>query len=267
MVFLGLLFYLDINNKNGALQITTTPKSKVYINEKLVGETPLCKCEGENMLKPGEYKIQLIANEEDFLPYEEKITINPSVLTVMDRTFGQGGFSDGKTITLTKLDDKNANAIELFVTSFPKDATLFIDSNEVGTTPFSSKAITASDHELKLVKEGYREKIVRIRTVPGYKLTVVSSLGVLADINQSASPSAKTITPSPPLPSVTKIVILDTPTGFLRVRYEASLTASEAARVKPGDTYEFLDETDGWFKIALEDGKTGWVSKQYAKKQ
>ena len=266
LAFLGLLFYIDNNNKDGALQVTSTPKSKVYINDKLVGETPLCKCEGKDMLKPGQYTVRLVATQGDFLSYEEKVTINPSVLTVMDRTFGQGGFAESKTITLTKLDDKNDKAIELFVTSFPQGATLFIDNNQEGITPFSSKTISASDHELKIVKDGYKEKFIRIRTVPGYKLTVVASLSVLEDISSKATSSAA-ITSIPEDSLSEKVIILDTPTGFLRVRFEPSLGATEAARVTPGDTYELLGEEEGWFQILLEDGKTGWVSKQYSEKQ
>ena len=63
------------------------------------------------------------------------------------------------------------------------------------------------------------------------------------------------------------ILIKDTPTGFLRVREEPAITASEEARVKPGDQFDLLEENSGWFKIEYEKGKQGWVYSQYAEKQ
>lgn len=268
VVFLVVMFFLDQNSKKGALQITSIPKSKVYLNGKLIGETPLCKCDGSEMLQPGQYTIRLLADEGDFIPYEEKVTIAPSVLTVLDRTFGKGGFAQGKTITLTKLNDNNA--IELLVISFPQDAEIFVDNNLLGTTPFSHKTLTKSDHELKLVKAGYQEKIIRIRTVSGYKLTVVASLGVLPDLGViQASGSASEVASSSALPSVVKVTILQTPTtdNHLNVRESPSLSGKIIGKVFTDETFDFIEEKDGWFSIKLKDGKTGWVSNQYAKKQ
>lgn len=265
VVFLGALYLLDKNVKKGALQVTATPKSKVYLNNKLIGQTPLCACEGKDMLEPGEYTIRLVPLQQDLTPYEEKITIAPLVLSVMDRTFGKGGFSQGKTITLTKIEDNNK--VELSIVSFPDDVQVFIDQSFLGKTPISSKDITASDHELKFVKDGYIEKIIRIRTVAGYKLSVIASLGVLADLKQKATEEASLQATSSAVTLVSTIVILNTPTGFLRVRTDPSINASESARVKPGEKFELLDEKDGFFEIKLLDGTTGWISDLYAKKE
>ncbi|MCL5970430.1 MAG: SH3 domain-containing protein [Patescibacteria group bacterium] len=72
---------------------------------------------------------------------------------------------------------------------------------------------------------------------------------------------------SPTISSSSKVVILDTPNGFLRVRDDASLSGAEIARVTPGETFPLLDESNGWYKIKLKDGTTGWVSSQFAEKQ
>ncbi len=266
VVFSGVVYYLSQNSQKGALQVTAVPKSKVYVDNKLIGETPLCKCEGSDMVTTGQYTLKLVADEGDFPAYEEKITIGASVLTVIDKTFGKGAFGEEKTITLTKLADEKA--VELVVVSFPQDAQVFLDNTELGKTPLSSKILTASDHELRLVKEGYKEKTIRIRTVSGYKLTVVATLGVLPDLNTTqASGSAQQVASPSALPSVVHVVILSTPTGFLRVRESNSLAAAEIAKVNPGDSFDFVEEKDGWFSIKLQDGKVGWVSNSYAKKQ
>ncbi len=63
------------------------------------------------------------------------------------------------------------------------------------------------------------------------------------------------------------MIILDTPTGFLRVRENNSVGSAEVARVTPGDSYELLEEQDSWFKIKLDAGSSGWISSQYAEKR
>ena len=266
VVFSAVVFYLSQNSQKGALQVTAVPKSKVYLDNKLIGETPLCKCEGQDMLATGQYTLKVVSEEGDLSPYEEKITVGASVLTVIDKTFGKGGFGEEKTIALSKLTDEKA--VELVIVSFPQDAQVFVDNTAFGKAPLSSKILTASDHELRLTKEGYKEKTIRIRTVSGYKLIVVATLGVLPDLGKAeASGSAQQVASNSAFPSVVKVTILDTPTGFLRVRESNSLGAVEITRVNPGDVFDFIDEKDGWFSIKLKDGKVGWISNQYAKKE
>ncbi len=61
------------------------------------------------------------------------------------------------------------------------------------------------------------------------------------------------------------VVITDTPTGFLRVRKTPNGT--EIAKVNIGDKMPFLEDVEGWYKVQLVDGKTGWVSKEYSSKE
>ncbi len=62
------------------------------------------------------------------------------------------------------------------------------------------------------------------------------------------------------LPTAT---ILDTPTGWLRVRAAAGTEFSEIDKINPGEKYDVLDELDGWVKIKLDDVREGWVYGQY----
>ena len=57
--------------------------------------------------------------------------------------------------------------------------------------------------------------------------------------------------------------ILDTPTGWLRVRSEASLNGTELTQVTSGSSYNVLEETTGWVKIKVSETITGWVSSAY----
>jgi len=267
ILFFGLFqYFLKSHSQKGALQVTSAPESKVYLNNKYLGQTPLCRCEAKDMQQPGDYTIRLIPNDKNLSEFQEKITISEGVLTVVDRKFGSDSDSSGSVISLTPLTDKKAT--ELLVVSIPSKSKILLDNNLIGSTPFLFKNPTESDHVLQVEKEGYKEKTVRIRTPLGYKLTVTIYLST-SDLDQktlkttSASPSAAITPTSTPLGKVT---ILDTPTGFLRVRERASIGSAEIGRIVASDTFELVDEQTGWFEIKLKDGRLGWISSQYARK-
>ena len=62
-----------------------------------------------------------------------------------------------------------------------------------------------------------------------------------------ASTSSQTPLSTPQVPKVEKVTVLDTPTGFLRVREDSSITSSEIGRVSPEDSLELVTEKEGWF--------------------
>jgi hypothetical protein len=66
-----------------------------------------------------------------------------------------------------------------------------------------------------------------------------------------------------------KVEVIDTPTGFLRVREEASAVSAEIGRVKPKDQFLVLESklVGGvtWYKIAYTETQDGWISGEYAK--
>lgn len=261
LIFFGILFFLDRKTGKGALQVTSVPKSKVYLENKLIGDTPFCACDLAQMLDVGNYTIKLIPSGPSFRPFEDKITINKGTLTVVDRTFADSGSSDGSIISLIPLDNKKD--VEILVISNPSKANVFLDSNPVGITPLLLKQASESDHDVRIARDGYKEKSMKIKTALGFRLNFLIFLGIGADV-LAVSPASPAATLSAP---VSKILILNTPTGFLRVRERDAVSSSEIARVKPGDSYELVSETENWFKIKLNDEKEGWVSASYAVKE
>lgn len=290
--FIGYSVFLSNAHARGALQITSDPESRVYLNDKEIGRTPLCICGEEsvseefgkanlgglfetttddNLLPTGEYTIRIVPVESGYTEFQEKISIGKSVLTVVDRTFGKGAGSDGSVITLEKIDN---NALELSVLSIPDGASVLLDNEPVGQTPLTLDDITESDHELSLSKNGYKEKGVRIKAVKGYKLVARIYLGVdQASLTgrgapeNSATSSAETKDDEKENTlAVQTVTILDTGTGFLRVRDEGSRAGAEVGRVTPGESYPLLSEEGDWFQIEFDDGKTGWISSEFAEK-
>jgi hypothetical protein len=271
-VFLGILFFglfqhfVLSRSQKGALQVTSSPDSKVYLNDEYVGETPLCKCEADDTLKTGEYTIRVEPKDKSLSAYREKVTISEGVLTVVDRKFGRDSSSSGSVISLTPLADKEKT--ELLVISIPSRSIVHLDNNQIGETPYLFKNPTVSDHALRVSKEGYEEKTVRIRTPQGYKLKVVAYLSAgNTPVGPAPSPVASPSATLAPSPSVAQITILNTPTGFLRVRAGASAGAAEIGRVSPSETFDLVSEQQGWFEIRLKNGQVGWISSQYAAKQ
>ena len=262
LIFVLVVYLLGQRPEKGALQITSSPNSKVYINDRLIGQTPLCVCEGNKMLGVGDYTIRLVPISGNFEPFQRKITITSKVLTVVDRTFSQTALAQASIISLTEIADKKDAQIS--VISFPDNSSVYLDSNLVGQTPTLLKNITESDHEIKVTRDGYKDKIIRIRTVLGYRLDALIYLGIDPNI---ATASATLISSPSAVASKPTVLILDTPTGFLRVRDKPSLAGAEVGQVKPSETYELVSEQISWYQIKLKNGQTGWISSQYAKKQ
>jgi hypothetical protein len=264
-----VIFIAEKTPGKGALQVTSTPQSIVFLNGNPIGKTPLCKCEGKDILPAGEYVIRLVPVDTTREPFETKISINPSVLTVVDRTFGDTGKSSGSIIALTQIADKKDT--QLFISTFPDATDVLLDSNQVGMSPLLLQHVTDSDHEVAIDKIGYAEKTVRIHTVSGYKLSAV--IWLATNLSDTSSTQSATILPSQISASdaatlqTQQVIILNTPTGFLRVRDTPSISGLEIAEVHPGDTFTFIGEHDGWYEIKLTDGKLGWVSSAYSQKK
>jgi hypothetical protein len=260
LTFLFLMFILIFNRESGkgALQVTSSPQSQVYLDNKLIGKTPLCLCDLPQLLKVGEYDIKLIPVQNGFNVTSQKININKGALTVVDKTFDKRpSVSSGSLITLFPIDDENKS--EILIISTPSGADVILDSIPKGTTPILLKDIPISDHEIKIIKDGYKEKIVKVKTVAGNKLEAIINLGIRTDLavqNNTASTSAN---------FSKKVIVLDTPTGFLRVRERDSLNSPEIGTVNPGDKLELISEKTEWFEVRLPDSKVGWISANYAK--
>lgn len=267
LIFFGILFFLDRKTGKGALQVISVPESKVYLENKLIGNTPLCACNLEQMLPVGDYSLKLIPFNESLRPYDAKITINRSTLTAVDRTFANNGEGSGSIIGLFPIDNKKDT--EISIVSLPDKANVFLDSNPVGVTPLLLKQVSESDHDLRLTRDGYKDKLIKIKTALGFKLKSLIFLGINNDL-PNPSVASSTAMPSP-IVIVSKVLILNTPTGFLRVREGASINSTEIAQVKPGETYELIEEKGNWFKIKFGsptgEGKTGWISSSYAAKE
>lgn len=264
LILIGFFLVFQLINMvlpkgKGALQVTSNIKAKVLLNGKVIGTTPLCRCETDETIDTGLYTLQLIP-EGNSQSYTAKIKIINGVLTAVDRTFLPGSYASSYTLYLEKI---RGNDPELFVSSVPDGSLVSLDGNDIGVTPNTVKQISASEHEIELQKSGYGKKTIRVRTVSGYRLIVEAILGTVPS-GQENLPGQDT--PPNPTPTEEKVTILTTPVGFLRVRNGPGVNFLEVDQIKPGEEFKLLTETDGWYKILLSEGKEGWIASDYAEK-
>ncbi len=258
--FAGYKFYSSKAGGIAGLRVVSTPSASVFLGEKLLGRTPY-----DDKLTEGDYILKLIpeGTSTTAATWQGKVTLHSGVLTFVNRELGQTDLSSaGEILMLEKISDKDG---QIAVLTNPDGAIVSLDGQEKGAAPLILRNLSGSDHDLSVSSSGFISRSIKVKTTPGYKLTANFQLAV-AQGNPSGSPSAST-TPGAGEPAKPYVIIKDTPTGFLRVRTEPSISATEAAQIKPGEKYPLLDTNDGWYKIRFEDNKEGWISTQYADKK
>ncbi len=248
----------------GSLRIDSFPRATVFLNDKQVGQTSYL---AEN-LPPGEYKVKLLPAPGitgTYVSWETKIKLTSGTLTYISRNLGSTDeLSSGQSMTLDRLALNDSK--ELAVVSDPDGADVSVDGQNEGKASLILRNLSVGDHEVVISDPGYFDQVVRGKVVGGYRLNVIVKLAKIPQGAGSASPSAQ---PTAMLVSsqsgeITKpyVIIKTTETGFLRVRADSDLSATEVARVKPGEKYPLLSQISGWVKIKLPT-LFGWVSDQY----
>ncbi|MFN4212383.1 MAG: PEGA domain-containing protein [Microgenomates group bacterium] len=270
-------FLIDQQNDYGNLKVISSPASSVFINNIAAGKTPF-----ESKYKTGDYILKLIPEgiATDVASWRGKIKIYKNALTYVNWELGSSDInSAGEIFTVSKMEKppKNSGYGEIYVETEPYGAIVTLDNDEKGVAPLILENVLRGDHELSVFMPGFFRRTQKINVDPGYRVNAFFKLAI--------DESQKITTPTPIVGKEATasanlgkkyVIIKDTPQGWLRVRTEASIEATEAAKVKPGQKYEFLDEKEGWYKIKFNGDKEGlvsgefdegWVFSQYATKE
>lgn len=231
------------------LRVTSLPEARVFLDGVEAGKTPF---QDEN-LKTGEYKIELKAGEEHDLSqpsWKGLVKLTPGTLSAVNRELSSGAASSsGEMLALNR--GKGAT-----LTSNPAGAEVDIDGKTYGKTPLAIADLDPGEHTFSLAHPGYFRRNIRAFVPANLSLSLAVDLAISeADFG--------TLVSNTPLQ---KVVVIKTPTGFLRVRDKPSTLGREIARVVPGDELALLEEFSAWLKVKLEDGKEGYVSSTYAQK-
>ena len=296
-LFIVIKFFILDASKPGILRVLSTPTATIFLNGNTLGRTSY-----DAEQKEGEYQLKLIPENvaTETASWTDKIKIFKGVATVVRVDLGKSSLDTSSQIFyVIKSTNKNLkdNEGEIDVEVEPAGSTIQIDRDEKGIAPALIGPIAKGEHELTISSPGFFPRTEKINIETGYTTVAKIKLAINQDYknmdilkkefddkNASAealaskeailsTPSATTnstaISPTtaPKVAGKTYIIILDTPTGFLRVRTEPSVSASEAAQVKPNDRFEMVEEKSGWYKIMYVLNKFGWVYSQYAKKE
>lgn len=258
----GVILRGRLNPAQAGIQVETSPQATVVIDDEQAGLTPY-----KGTLPPGEITLRLVPQAENgpLSTYQTKLTLTAGINTVVKRDFGKTDeVSSGEVLSFEKIA---GNSASLAVVSSPDASQISIDGQVRGFTPMKLETITVGEHEITVSTPGYSNRTISARAEAGYKLTVIASLA------RSEETGPEGLEPAGEdeqllKPRQTLVEILDTPTGWLRVRMGPSTAATESAKVDVSKKFPFLEENDDstWFKIEYESGRKGWVSAQYARK-
>lgn len=277
--YIGVKFLvLDKQNELGQLQIVSTPNTNVFLDNVNVGRTPY-----DQKIKIGEYAVKLIPDREasSTATWQGKIRVYKNSLSYISRELGNSDItSAGEIFTITKTDasQKVAGTGEIYVETEPVGAIVYLDNDEKGVAPLLLAEIPKGTHELSVYMPGFFRRTQKVNIEEYRKVNAQIKLAIdEAAQKQQASDSAR-LNPKPATdsakltPSPTGVqagqktaTILQTPTGFLRVRAEPNVNATESARVNPGEKFTVLEEQANWYKIPYAEGKEGWVASQYVR--
>lgn len=255
----GFILRTKLKPAQAGLLIETTPQSTVYINDEQIGTTPY-----DVARKPGEINLRLvpITTTGNLAPWGTKLVLAEGIKTVIRRDFGETeSQSTGDILSFEKLPGSTPS---LAIVSIPDSSQVVIDGETRGIAPLPIDPLEEGEHKILVSHTGFKDRDIMAKVVPGYKLTVIAYLAELEGQQKESTESAETNQEE----KKDEIKILKTPTGFLRVRQEPSIDASETARVIPGEKFTVVEESKNgdWYKIEYKDGKKGWISSQYAKK-
>ncbi len=266
--------------KKSGLQITSNPQAEILVDGKSLGKTPSV----EQGLKPGLVTIRLTPIEAGLEPWEGKVELKSGYYSIVDRQFGRtADSSSGYSLVSEKLP--NNNNTEITVISTPSNLPIKIDGNPAGWSNNAIQSVAPGDHSFTLETPGYATKTIRAKLIQGTRLIITVQLAIEEIVptptpTPIATPSATptltikgSITPLPKQASssataLTKpfVEILNTPTGWLKVREKPSVNSTEVAKVNPGDQFNYQDASiSGWLQIEYLDSQWGFVSAQYAK--
>jgi hypothetical protein len=267
--FLGTKLFFDImNKKEGRLRVVSNQDAVFFLDNVMKGKTPF-----ENTVKEGTYMLKVIPEQtstHSAVTWEKKVTVSVDTLTFVDvRLENTDIGSSAEVYWLSPRNGFGTKPAGLMVESEPAGALVYLDNDEKGISPITIDAVAEGSHELTLFMPGFVRKTKKINVPPRSYLHAFMKLPV--DPNQAPkySPTDQIVvaTAAADLKQPANTVrILDTPTGWLRVREEPNLGASESGRVNPGQVFEYISEEAGWFQIRLSKDVVGWISSQFAQK-
>jgi hypothetical protein len=233
--------------KKSGIEIMSYPPAKVFIDGKEAGMTPY----KNNSMTPGKAVIKLTT--EAGSEWTKTIHLENGANTVISRE-KEGGY----ILYFEATGDKNKAG--MLINTQPDKAAVAIDDEIKGFSPLRVDNAGDGDKKLVISYPGYRNANSYVKFLNGYQLVVHVDLAKEEAV--MTEPESESVTKD----SLTtqEVMIMNTETGWLRVRGQASNSSPEIARVQPGEKFKLLQDGEEWRLIELSVGKSGFVSSKYA---
>lgn len=268
--------------KQGELRVESNPSASVFLDNKHIGRTPIGS-RTPFKTNAGEYALKIVPEStvQQLASWQAKVKIGPNLLTYVNAQLAESEMATAVDVVwLEKIPGKKS---ELNVITQPDTATVQIDGETKGMTPIIVPDIRDGEQTITITSNGFLARTVKVNIPKGYRVVVSTKLALspkregevtptpsIAETGKTPSPMATrsgTIKPTPTKgagtagdPEKPFITVKDNEFGFLRVRMEPSKTASEVARLKPGDKRTILKSESGWYQVKYEGSNTGWIS-------
>jgi len=267
-------FFFNQKNVYGKLKIVSSPQATVFIDNLAIGKTPF-----EDRYKVGEYMLKLIPEgvATDTASWSGKVIVEKNIVTYVNIELGSSDLTTaGEIFTIRRSETAKRDKGEIYVETEPSGAIVSLDNDEKGVATLLLENVPPGVHELSVFMPGFFKRTQKINVNPGYRVYAKFKLAVDQSQKFITPAEEKKSTESAKIKEKEYVVIKETPTGWLRVRTDASLAASETAKIKPKERYELLEEKEGWYKIKFNGNKTGliegefeegWIASSYAEKE
>lgn len=171
----GALAYFGINvlknfdnlrGKSGLSVSVLHGESEIHLNGEYLGTTPF----ESRDIKVGENKIRVKNND---ISYNVSLDFAPNSEVAINRDLGVSDvFSSGQNFWLNKAENDSV----LNIVSEPSGAKIYVDSTQMGTTPYSTNTLTGGEYDLRVELTGYETQTARIKIQEGYTLNISMKL-------------------------------------------------------------------------------------------
>ncbi len=224
------------------IRVESTEVANVLLNGKDAGQTPF----EDSNLTPGEYLVELKSDKAFWKGY---VSLSGNTQSIVNRELSStSASSSGEIITLEP--GSGASII-----STPLGSDVEINGKAYGKTPLLVKDLPTGEHTFLISHNNFLKRVIRALVIEGYVLNINVDLAI-------SEPDFTKITATP-IEVSRQVRVGNTPTGFLRVREQASIASKEIGRVNPGDTLILIEKLPNWVKVRIERGKEGFVSSDY----
>lgn len=263
----GQEFWFDKDNPNDTLRIVSEPSgASVFIDGSEIGKTPFSSA----AITTGDYELKIsldgFETQTTRLHIQKGYTLNgsiklfpypvPSVVIAFEGSAGLYDVSSDNTALTSdtkswvsgilywnktrgiNIDSVGLNKEKVFDYFVDYNGNIFSSVGDLIQTKEEFDGLTDTKRGAYLGRKSDGEGVTKEAKDA---LNTLSALGL-------ASKTAK---------------VLETPTGWLRVRSEASLNGTELTQITSGSSYTVLEEVTGWVKIKVSETVTGWVSSAY----